>query len=181
MQEYLLPVQGGVLALPSSTALKKVTTHTSFTHPIQSLQLTDPDEVSGYFKKNRPEYLFMVAEKIGGILAKDTYSAQFIYQNLMIQNTLIHQSYTHKVKKLLFLESSCIYPKLCPQPMKEEHLMTGPMEPTNTPYAVAKIMGIEMRWAYNRQYNTRFLPVMPTNFYGPNDDLILKVPMYFRH
>lgn len=138
------------------------------------LELMDSQAVSTYFKENNPEYVFLAAAKVGGILANSTYPADFIYQNLVIQNNIIHQSYTHKVKKLLFLGSSCIYPKHCPQPMKEEYLLTGPLEPSNSSYAVAKIAGIEMCWAYNRQYKTNFIPVMPTNLYGPNDNFDLE-------
>ena len=138
------------------------------------LELLDTQSVSAWFEKNRPDYVFFAAAKVGGILANNTYPADFIYQNLMIQTNIIHQSYVHKVKKLLFLGSSCIYPKHCPQPMKEEYLMTGPLEPTNSPYALAKIAGIEMCWSYNRQYGTKFIPVMPTNLYGPNDNFDLE-------
>lgn len=136
----------------------------------QELELMDRQAVNQYFEKNKPEYVFLAAAKVGGIVANSTYPAEFIYQNLMIQNILIHLSYVHKVKKLLFLGSSCIYPRDCKQPIKEEYLMTGPLEPTNSSYAIAKIAGIEMCWAYNRQYNTHFIPVMPTNLYGPNDN-----------
>jgi GDP-L-fucose synthase len=138
------------------------------------LELMDSQAVSGYFDRNKPEYVFLAAAKVGGILANSTFPADFIHQNLMIQNNIIHQSHIHRIKKLLFLGSSCIYPKLCPQPMKEEYLMTGSLEPTNSPYAVAKIAGIEMCWAYNRQYGTKFIPVMPTNLYGPNDNFDLE-------
>ncbi|MBU1340974.1 MAG: GDP-L-fucose synthase [Proteobacteria bacterium] len=138
------------------------------------LELLDTQSVAAYFEKNKPDYVFLAAAKVGGIMANSTYPADFIYQNLMIQNNIIHQSYVHKVKKLLFLGSSCIYPKHCPQPMKEEYLMTGPLEPTNSPYAIAKIAGIEMCWSYNRQYSTKFIPVMPTNLYGPNDNFDLE-------
>jgi GDP-L-fucose synthase len=138
------------------------------------LELMDTPAVSSYFERNRPDYVFLAAAKVGGILANSTYPADFIYQNLMIQSNIIHQSYVHKVKKLLFLGSSCIYPKHCPQPIKEDYFMTGPLEPTNEPYAVAKIAGIEMCWAYNRQYGTEFIPVMPTNLYGPNDNFDLE-------
>jgi len=138
------------------------------------LELMDQQAVSSYFENYKPEYVFFAAAKVGGILANNTYPADFIYQNLMIQNSIIHQSYVHKVKRLLFLGSSCIYPKHCPQPMKEEYLMTGPLEPTNSPYAVAKIAGIEMCWSYNKQYDTKFIPVMPTNLYGPNDNFDLE-------
>ena len=136
----------------------------------KELDLMDQQAVNLYFAKKKPEIVFLAAAKVGGIVANSTYPADFIYQNLMIQNSLIHQSYLHGVKKLLFLGSSCIYPRDCDQPIREEYLMTGPLEPSNSPYAVAKIAGIEMCWAYNRQYNTLFLPVMPTNLYGPNDN-----------
>ncbi len=143
--------------------------------PVHSeLELMDQKAVSDYFKKEQPEYVFLAAAKVGGILANNTFSADFIYTNLMIQNSIIHQSFVHNVKKLLFLGSSCIYPRACPQPIKEEYFMTGPLEPTNSAYAVAKIAGIEMCWAYNKQYNTRFIPVMPTNLYGPNDNFDLE-------
>ncbi len=138
------------------------------------LELLDSRAVSSYFEKNKPDYVFLAAAKVGGIMANSTYPADFIYQNLMIQNNIIHQSYIHKIKKLLFLGSSCIYPRHCPQPIKEEHLMTGPLEPTNSPYAMAKIAGIEMCLAYNRQYGTKFIPIMPTNLYGPNDNFDLE-------
>lgn len=134
-----------------------------------NLDLSDQQAVAAYFTANTPEYIFLAAAKVGGIMANNTFPADFIFQNLMIQNAVIHQSHVHNVKKLIFLGSSCVYPKHCPQPMKEEYLMTGPLEPTNSPYAVAKIAGIEMCWAYNRQYQTRFIPVMPTNTFGPND------------
>ena len=140
----------------------------------KELDLLDAKAVSDWFAKNKPEYVFLAAAKVGGIMANSTYPADFIYQNLMIQTNVIHQSYLNKVKKLLFLGSSCIYPKHCPQPMKEEYLMTGPLELTNSPYAVAKIAGIEMCWSYNRQYGTKFIPVMPTNLYGPNDNFDLE-------
>jgi len=138
------------------------------------LDLEDFHAVDQFFSAEKPQYVFLAAAKVGGILANSTYPAEFIYENLMIQNHVIHNSYKHGVEKLVFLGSSCIYPRLCPQPMKEEHLMTGPLEPTNSPYAVAKIAGIEMCWAYNRQYGTQFIPVMPTNLYGPNDNFDLE-------
>lgn len=138
------------------------------------LDLTDQHAVTAFFAEEKPEYVFLAAAKVGGILANNTYPADFIYQNLTIQNNIIHNSYVHGVKKLLFLGSSCIYPKLCPQPMKEEYLLTGPLEPTNSAYAVAKIAGIEMCRSYNRQYGTKFIPVMPTNLYGTNDTFDLE-------
>ena len=138
------------------------------------LDLTDQRAVNEFFEKEKPEYVFVAAAKVGGIYANNTYRADFIYQNLMIESNLIHASYRHGVKKLLFLGSSCIYPKLAPQPMKEEHLLTGLLEPTNEPYAIAKIAGIKMCGAYNRQYGTNFMSAMPTNLYGPGDNYDLK-------
>ncbi len=134
------------------------------------LDLTKQEAVENFFKAEKPEYVFMAAAKVGGIAANDTYRAQFLYENLMIQNNLIHQSYVHGVKKLLFLASSCIYPKMAPQPIKEEYLLTGELEPTNEPYAIAKIAGVKMCENYNRQYGCNFISVMPTNLYGPNDN-----------
>jgi GDP-L-fucose synthase len=138
------------------------------------LDLVNQRAVADFFAVEQPEYVFLAAAKVGGILANNTYRGEFIYKNLMIQTNVLHQSYLHNVTRLLFLGSSCIYPKLCPQPMKEEYLMTGPLETTNSPYAVAKIAGIEMCWAYNQQYATDFIPVMPTNLYGPNDNFDLE-------
>ena len=134
------------------------------------LDLTDQQSVEDFFKKEKPDYVFLAAAKVGGIEANNTYRAQFIYENLMIQNNVIHHSYLNGVKKLLFLASSCVYPKLAPQPIKEEYLLTGDLEPTNEPYAIAKIAGIKMCENYNRQYGTRFISVMPTNLYGPGDN-----------
>lgn len=134
------------------------------------LDLLNQAAVADFFSKEKPEYVFLAAAKVGGILANNTYPAQYIYENLEIQNNIIHQSYLNGVKKLLFLGSSCIYPRLCTQPMKEEYLLTGPLEPTNEPYAVAKIAGMKMCQSYNRQYSTNFIAVMPTNLYGPNDN-----------
>ena len=133
------------------------------------MDLTDQQAVRAFFAKERPEYVFLAAAKVGGILANATYPGDFIGQNLMIQTNVIHESYRCGVNRLLFLGSSCIYPKLAAQPLKEEYLLTGPLEPTNRPYALAKIAGIEMCWSYNRQYGTRFLAAMPTNLYGPGD------------
>ncbi|MFH1215328.1 MAG: GDP-L-fucose synthase [Pseudomonadota bacterium] len=138
------------------------------------LDLTDQAEVKKFFQEEKPEYVFLAAAKVGGILANNTYPAEFIYQNLAIQQNVIHQSWKSGVKRLLFLGSSCIYPRDCAQPIKEEYLLTGPLEATNRPYAVAKIAGIEMCWAYNRQYGTKFLAVMPTNLYGPGDNYDLE-------
>ncbi len=140
----------------------------------KELDLLDQKAVADFFASENPEYVFLAAAKVGGILANNTYPAQFIYENLQIQNNIIHQSYVSGVKKLLFLGSSCIYPKMCPQPMKEEHLLTGVLEPTNEPYALAKISGIKMCQSYNRQYGTNFIAVMPTNLYGPGDNFDLQ-------
>jgi len=134
------------------------------------LDLIDQQAAADFFEKEKPEYVFDAAAKVGGIKANNEYSADFIYENLMIQNNIIHNSYKAGVKKLLFLGSSCIYPKLCPQPMKEEYLMTGPLEETNEGYAVAKITGIKMCQLYRKQYGCDFISVMPTNLYGPNDN-----------
>ncbi len=140
----------------------------------RELDLTRQDKVEEFFNKERPEYVFLAAAKVGGIWANATRPAEFIYQNLAIQTNVLHTAYKAGVKRLLFLGSSCIYPRQCPQPMKEEHLLTGPLESTNQPYAVAKIAGIIQCEGYNRQYGTRFLGVMPTNLYGPNDNYDLE-------
>lgn len=134
------------------------------------LNLRDQAEVNRFFETEKPEYVFLAAALVGGIHANDTYPADFIYDNLLIECNVINASYLNGVEKLLFLGSSCIYPRDCPQPMKEEYLLTGPLEPTNEPYAVAKIAGIKMCQAYNKQYGTKFISVMPTNLYGPNDN-----------
>jgi GDP-L-fucose synthase len=137
------------------------------------LDLCDEVAVDAFFSQEKPDFVFLAAAKVGGILANNTYPADFIRDNLIIQTNVIEASRNAGVKRLLFLGSSCIYPKLCPQPIKEEYLLTGPLEPTNRPYAIAKIAGIEMCWSYNRQYGTRFLAAMPTNLYGPNDNFDL--------
>lgn len=134
------------------------------------LDLTRQLEVEEFFKTEKPEYVFLAAAKVGGIYANNTYRADFLYKNLMIQNNIIHSSYLNNVKKLLFLGSSCIYPKMAPQPLKEEYLLTGLLEQTNEPYAIAKITGIKMCESYRRQYGCNFISVMPTNLYGPNDN-----------
>jgi GDP-L-fucose synthase len=141
--------------------------------PLEELDLRDQAAVTAFFHKERPQYVFLAAARVGGIHANSTYPAQFIYDNLQIQLNVIHQAYVHQVKKLLFLGSSCIYPKFCPQPMQEDHLLDGKLEPTNEPYAVAKIAGIKMCQAYNREYGTRFISLMPTNLYGPGDNFDL--------
>lgn len=138
------------------------------------LDLTDPVAVKEFFAKEKPEYVFLAAAKVGGIIANNTYRADFIYENLMIQNNVVHQSYQHEVKKLLFLGSTCIYPKLAPQPMPEDSLLTDTLEYTNEPYAIAKIAGIKLCESYNLQYGTNFISVMPTNLYGPNDNFDLE-------
>ncbi|PCE62610.1 GDP-L-fucose synthase family protein [Sediminicola luteus] len=138
------------------------------------LDLTDTMAVKDFFDKEKPEYVFLAAAKVGGIVANNTYRASFIYDNLMIQNNVIHQSYLHGIKKLLFLGSTCIYPKNCPQPMKEEYLLTDVLEYTNEPYAIAKIAGIKTCESYNLQHGTNFVSVMPTNLYGPNDNFDLE-------
>jgi GDP-L-fucose synthase len=134
------------------------------------LDLTNQAATAAFFEAQKPDYVFLAAAKVGGILANNIYPAEFIRDNLAIQSNIIHAAYVAQVKRLLFLGSSCIYPKLAPQPMKEECLLTGPLEPTNRPYALAKIAGIEMCWSYNRQYGTKFLAAMPTNLYGPGDN-----------
>ncbi|MEJ2452436.1 MAG: GDP-L-fucose synthase [Gammaproteobacteria bacterium] len=134
------------------------------------LDLTDQVATRAFFEKEQPEYVFLAAAKVGGIHANNTYPAEFIATNLMIQTDVINAAHDTGVKRLLFLGSSCIYPRNCPQPIKEEYLLTGPLEPTNRPYALAKIAGIEMCWSYNRQFETKFLAVMPTNLYGPGDN-----------
>lgn len=138
------------------------------------LDLRNQSAVEAFFAAEKPEYVFLAAAKVGGIMANNTYRAEFIYENLMVQNNVIHQAYVNGVKKLLFLGSTCIYPKEAPQPMKEEYLLTGLLEPTNEPYAIAKIAGIKMCEAYNQQYGTNFISVMPTNLYGPNDNFDLQ-------
>lgn len=138
------------------------------------LDLKNQCDVDAFFKTYRPEYVFMTAAKVGGIVANNTYRAQFLYENLMMQNNVIHASYLNQVKKLLFLGSSCIYPKMAPQPLKEESLLTGLLEITNEPYAIAKIAGVKMCDAYRAQYGCNFISAMPTNLYGPNDNYDLE-------
>jgi len=140
----------------------------------KELDLIDQRAVEDFFQSEKPAYVFLAAAKVGGIVANNTYRAEFLYDNLMIQNNVIHQSYAHEVQKLLFLGSSCIYPKLAPQPLKEGYLLTGELEPTNEPYAIAKIAGIKMCDAYRSQYGCDFISAMPTNLYGPNDNYDLE-------
>ncbi len=156
------------------SALMRDLTAKGYTHLLTrthaELDLTSQAQVDAYFEQEKPDYVFLAAAKVGGIHANNEYPAEFIRDNLAIQTNLIHAAYKATVKRLLFLGSSCIYPMLAPQPMKEAHLLTGPLEPTNRPYALAKIAGIEMCWSYNRQHRTRYLAVMPTNLYGPGDN-----------
>ncbi|MGD9851811.1 MAG: GDP-L-fucose synthase family protein [Nitrospirales bacterium] len=140
----------------------------------QELDLTNQAAVNAFFERENPEYVFVAAAKVGGIMANATYPADFIYQNLAIQTNIMHAAYLTGVKRLLFLGSVCIYPKHCPQPIKEDYLLTGPLEPTNAPYAIAKISGFTICEAYNRQYGTQFLCVMPTNLYGTGDNFDLE-------
>lgn len=136
----------------------------------KELDLRNQQQVSDFFEQEKPEYVFLAAAKVGGIHANNMYRAEFLYDNLQIQNNIIHSSWRHGVKKLLFLGSSCIYPKMAPQPLKEEYLLSGLLEPTNEPYAIAKIAGIKMCESYRRQYGCNFIAAMPTNLYGPNDN-----------
>ncbi|MGF1636705.1 MAG: GDP-L-fucose synthase family protein [Cyclobacteriaceae bacterium] len=136
----------------------------------KELDLRNQSEVADFFEKEKPQYVFLAAAKVGGIQANNTYRADFIYENLMIQNNVIYQAYKHGVEKLMFLGSSCIYPKMAPQPLREDYLLTGLLEPTNEPYAIAKIAGIKMCEAFRSQYGSNFISVMPTNLYGPNDN-----------
>ncbi|SFE26583.1 GDP-L-fucose synthase [Chitinophaga sp. CF118] len=140
------------------------------TRTSKELDLRSQEATSTFFEKEKPDYVFLAAAKVGGIVANNTYRGEFIYENLMIQNNVIHYAYMNDVTKLMFLGSSCIYPKMAPQPLKEEYLLTGLLEPTNEPYAIAKIAGIKMCDAYRAQYGCNFISVMPTNLYGPNDN-----------
>jgi GDP-L-fucose synthase len=159
------------------SAILKVLKQKGYTNLVtrthNELDLTNQEEVSKFFKKERPEYVVLAAAKVGGIFANNTYRADFIYDNLMIQNNVIHQCYLNKIKKMLFLGSTCIYPKDAEQPLKEDSLLTGVLEYTNEPYAIAKIAGIKLCESYNLQYGTNFISVMPTNLYGPNDNFDL--------
>ena len=160
----------------SVLSAKKEKNLTQKTNPVRyvNLDLLDAKATEQFFKNELPEFVFLAAAKVGGIVANNKYRADFIYQNLQIQNNVIHNAYKYGVKKLMFLGSTCIYPKECPQPIKEEYLLTGPLEYTNEPYAIAKIAGIKMCESYNLQYGTNFISVMPTNLYGPNDNFDLE-------
>ncbi|MDE3199661.1 MAG: GDP-L-fucose synthase [Acidobacteriota bacterium] len=159
------------------SAIRRVLEQTGYTNLLlrthAQLDLTDRAAVQAFFRDEKPEFVFLAAAKVGGILANDTYPADFIRENLEIQTHVIDAAYQAGAQRLLFLGSSCIYPKLCPQPIREEYLLTGPLEPTNRSYALAKIAGIEMCWSYNRQYGTKYLAAMPTNLYGPGDNFDL--------
>jgi GDP-L-fucose synthase len=163
----------GLVGSALTRALKKGGYTNLIMRTHQELDLTRQADVEHFFMTEKPEYVFLAAAKVGGIMANNTYPAEFIYQNLVIETNIIESARKNGVKKLLFLGSSCIYPKFAPQPMKEEHLLTGTIEPTNEPYALAKIAGIKMCQSYNRQYGTNFVAVMPTNLYGPNDNFDL--------
>lgn len=151
-------------------ALEKQGFTNLITRTSSEVDLRDYNQTADFFAKEKPEYVFLAAAKVGGIRANNTYRAEFLYDNMMIQNNVIHQAHLNNVKKLLFLGSSCIYPKMAPQPLKEDSLLTGTLEPTNEPYAIAKIAGIKMCDAYRSQYNSNFISAMPTNMYGPNDN-----------
>ena len=163
----------GHLGLAGSAIVRKLNEkgyNNLLTRTHAELDLIDQAATHAFFEREKPDYVFLAAARVGGILANNTYPAEFIQQNLAIQSNVIHESYRVGVTRLLFLGSSCIYPRDCPQPIKEEYLLTGPLEPTNQPYALAKIAGIEMCWSYNRQYGMKFLAAMPTNLYGPGDN-----------
>jgi GDP-L-fucose synthase len=156
-----------------SAIIRKLTSegfNNIITRSSKELDLRNQQAVTDFFAAEKPDYVFLAAAKVGGILANNIYRADFLFENLMIQNNVIHSAYTNEVKKLMFLGSSCIYPKLAPQPLKEEYLLTGELEPTNEPYAIAKIAGIKLCDAYRAQYGCNYISVMPTNLYGPNDN-----------
>jgi GDP-L-fucose synthase len=165
LQNPLSPPGGGAGGEGTTSPYTNLLTRTH-----AELDLTNQQAVEDFFAQEKPDYVFLAAAKVGGIHANNEYPAEFIRDNLAIQINILHSAWKHNVERLLFLGSSCIYPKHCPQPMKEEYLLTGPLEPTNRPYAIAKIAGIEMCWSYNRQYSTQYLAVMPTNLYGPGDN-----------
>lgn len=162
-------VGAAILRALAARGFKNILTATS-----KELDLRDQNAVRSFYDAHKPDYVFVAAAKVGGILANDSYPAEFIYENLMIEANLIHEAYRHNVKKLLFLGSTCIYPKMAPQPIKEEYLLTGPLESTNEWYAVAKIAGIKLCQAYRRQYGCNYICAMPTNLYGPGDNFDLQ-------
>jgi len=176
LQDFKIYVAGhrGLVGSAVLRKLQNIGCKNVITRRHHELDLIDQSAVRFFFERERPEVVVLAAAKVGGILANSTYPGEFIYENLMIQTNLIHWSYTFGVKRLLFLGSSCIYPKLAPQPMKEEYLLSGPLEPTNDAYAVAKIAGIKMCEAYNQQFDSSYLSVMPTNLYGPGDNFDLE-------
>lgn len=169
-----IPGHRGLVGSAIMRTLKEKGYANLVTRTSRQLDLRNQGATERFFKKEKPEYVFLAAAKVGGILANDTYKAEFIYDNIMIASNVIHASYKYGVKKLLNLGSSCIYPKMAPQPMKEEYLLTGELEPTNEPYAIAKISAIKLCRYYNEQYGTNFISVMPTNLYGPNDNFDLE-------
>ncbi len=164
----------GMVGSAIERLLRKKGYENILTRTSKELDLRNQEAVAQFFKTEQPDFVFLAAAKVGGILANNVYRAEFLYDNLMIQSNVIHAAYENKVKKLMFLGSSCIYPKMAPQPMKEDALLTGLLEPTNEPYAIAKITGIKMCDAYRSQYGCNFISVMPTNLYGPNDNYNLK-------
>lgn len=171
---YVAGGQSGLVGTAIVRNLKTKGYTNIITRTRTELDLLDANAVEQFFKEEKPEYVFLAAAKVGGILANKTQKAEFIYDNLQVQNNVIHNAWKYKTKKLVFLGSSCIYPKLAPQPIKEEYFMTGPLEETNDAYAVAKIAGIKMCQSYHEQYGSNFVSVMPTNLYGPNDNFDLQ-------
>lgn len=164
----------GMVGSAITRKLQKAGFQNFVTRTSDTLDLRNQAAVAAFFQEEKPDYVFLAAAKVGGIVANNTYRAEFLYDNLMIQNNVIHHAHLNGVKKLMFLGSSCIYPKLAPQPLKEEYLLTGTLEPTNEPYAIAKIAGIKLCDAYRSQYGSQFISVMPTNLYGPNDNYDLQ-------
>ena len=164
----------GLVGTAITGKLKSLGYDNILTADYPGLDLTNQQQTLEFFQNEKPDFVFQAAAKVGGIVANNTYPGQFYYENVMIQNNIIHSSYLSGVKRLLFLGSSCIYPKMAPQPMQEQHLLTGPLEPTNRSYALAKIGGIEQCWSYNRQYGTGYIAAMPTNLYGPGDNYNLE-------
>jgi len=164
----------GMVGSAIKRKLESLGFHNFLSRSSDELDLRNQEAVTKFFSENKPDYVFLAAAKVGGIMANNTYRAEFLYDNLMIESNIIHQSYKNKVKKLMFLGSSCIYPKMAPQPLKEEYLLTGLLEETNEPYAIAKIAGIKLCDAYRSQYGCNFISVMPTNLYGPNDNYDLQ-------
>ncbi len=170
---YVAGGQSGLVGTAIVRALKKKGFNNIITKTRKELDLLEKDQVEQFFKNEKPDYVFLAAAMVGGIMANKTRKAEFIYDNLQIQNNVIHAAWKYKVKKLIFLGSSCIYPKLAPQPIKEEYFMTGPLEETNDAYAIAKIAGIKLCQGYHEQYGCNFISVMPTNLYGPHDNFDL--------